>query len=119
MPLSLFTPTNGRGFREMPDCAAGELVGRLAVLDRNLSIDEEQLYASGPLERLFERRLVAKRCRVKYDNIREITGFQIAALGQMQNIGWQARGAANRLAERQHLAFDCVETDFSREATKR
>src|SRR5262249_39113752 len=64
----------------VPEHAAGEGVGGLALADRRLTVDEQVADAGGVLVRLVVRRLVAELLRVEDHDVGEVAAFQITPL---------------------------------------
>src|SRR5262245_18034844 len=65
------------------------------LLNHLPAVDEEVNHAGRVLMWLVEGGAIAVSLRIEDDDVGEVAGFEVAALGQFQDVGGQAAGAAD------------------------
>src|SRR5690349_16795916 len=99
----------------MLDRPARQRPRRAAFVDGGHAIDEDVPDTRRIMVWLCECRFVDVLRWVEYDDIRSLTGLQIAAILQAQDVCRQSAGAADRLFDGQNLVLQRIPADFASE----
>src|SRR5438552_18207187 len=100
----------------MPQYLARQGTRELPLIHREPAVNEYIPRPNRIVMRLIEGRFVAIRFGIEDDEVGVVAGLEIAALGQVQNIGGQSTRAAEGLFERNDFVRQRIEADLAGEA---